>query len=412
MGVKKNFCILPWTHLNFDVSGQTRPCCIYQGRIMKDKTYPFNVEEDNVSDVWNSEDLKNIRERFLSGEKLKECTQCWKEEQGGMDSKRIRELHRFEKLYKEKFNKDVDWEEFISNPKLYYLDIKLGNNCNLKCRICSPWSSSKWIKEQRVYDEHWNMEWSQGYKYNDWADINDEFWKEIFDVIPDVHYIDLSGGEPFLNKKLYKLLDYCVETGHSKHITLHFNTNGTIFPSKFIKEYSSEFQWVDIMFSIDGIEDKFEYQRFPAKWDEVNDNIDSFIKYQKENVSYGVCSTMNILNLYHLDEFVEWVESKGLNYYLNMLEHPNYYNIGLLDDRAKKVITEKLSKLKNNEVQKVLNYMNNNSVDNITMAEFVEQTANKDIYRKNDFKKVYKEFSELIRYDYYYEMKKDLLIKK
>ena len=53
MGVKKNFCILPWTHLNFDVSGQTRPCCIYQGRIMKDKTYPFNVEEDNVSDVWN-----------------------------------------------------------------------------------------------------------------------------------------------------------------------------------------------------------------------------------------------------------------------------------------------------------------------------------------------------------------------
>ena len=56
--------------------------------------------------------------------------------------------------------------------------------------------------------------------------------------------------------------------------------------------------------------------------------------------------------------------------------------------------------------------MNNNSVDNITMAEFVEQTANKDIYRKNDFKKVYKEFSELIRYDYYYEMKKDLLIKK
>ena len=61
----------------------------------------------------------------------------------------------------------------------------------------------------------------------------------------------------------------------------------------------SEFQWVDIMFSIDGIEDKFEYQRFPAKWDEVNDNIDSFIKYQKENVSYGVCSTMKILNLQH-----------------------------------------------------------------------------------------------------------------
>ena len=29
-----------------------------------------------------------------------------------------------------------------------FVDLKLGNLCNLKCRICGSWSSSKWAKEE------------------------------------------------------------------------------------------------------------------------------------------------------------------------------------------------------------------------------------------------------------------------
>ena len=32
--------------------------------------------------------------------------------------------------------------------KLMFLDLKLGNICNLKCRICGAWSSNKWAQEE------------------------------------------------------------------------------------------------------------------------------------------------------------------------------------------------------------------------------------------------------------------------
>ena len=35
-----------------------------------------------------------------------------------------------------------------TDPKdIQFLDLKLGNICNLKCRICGSWSSSKWASE-------------------------------------------------------------------------------------------------------------------------------------------------------------------------------------------------------------------------------------------------------------------------
>ena len=35
-----------------------------------------------------------------------------------------------------------------TKKNLKFLDLKLGNICNLKCRICGSWSSSKWAQEE------------------------------------------------------------------------------------------------------------------------------------------------------------------------------------------------------------------------------------------------------------------------
>ena len=31
--------------------------------------------------------------------------------------------------------------------KITYLDLTLGNICNLQCKTCNPWSSHNWLKE-------------------------------------------------------------------------------------------------------------------------------------------------------------------------------------------------------------------------------------------------------------------------
>ena len=41
-----------------------------------------------------------------------------------------------------------------SEPTLKFIDFKLGNVCNLKCRICGSWSSSKWAQEELDYGEN------------------------------------------------------------------------------------------------------------------------------------------------------------------------------------------------------------------------------------------------------------------
>ena len=91
--------------------------------------------------------MKSLRQAFLDGKKPSTCNKCWSVEQAGRKSKRILAYDMLE--YTKVFNK-IDYEDI--NPKtIQFLDLKLGNICNLKCRICGSWSSSKWAQEQLDY---------------------------------------------------------------------------------------------------------------------------------------------------------------------------------------------------------------------------------------------------------------------
>ena len=54
-------------------------------------------------------------------------------------------------------------------------------------------------------------------------------------------------------------------------------------------------------FSIDDVEEQFEYQRYPATWSEVNANIDKWdkIKSQVKTIETQICCTINVLNVFN-----------------------------------------------------------------------------------------------------------------
>ena len=86
--------------------------------------------------------MTNMRKEFLDGKLPEVCTRCWSEEDAGRTSKRMHTLDRLKDILKHE-------EEGTEKPKqLYFLDLKLGNICNLKCRICGSWSSSKYAGEE------------------------------------------------------------------------------------------------------------------------------------------------------------------------------------------------------------------------------------------------------------------------
>ena len=103
---------------------------------------------------------KNIRQDFKDGKQLEACKNCWKEEEAGIQSKRQRE--------------NFFWKD-TPHDRLTVMDLKLGNICNSKCRICSSFASSQWAAEEIALN-HLNKEKHlQFNRLGQWPNKNEKF---------------------------------------------------------------------------------------------------------------------------------------------------------------------------------------------------------------------------------------------
>ena len=393
MQVPKSFCILPWISLESGAAGLVKPCCMYNINMTDQNNQEFNLKENTLDDAWNSNYYRNLRQQFLDGEMPKGCTRCWKEEASGKTSKRIRDNNRF----KHHITKDI-----LENPKIKYLDLKLGNICNLKCRICGTHSSSKWITEQQFYDKQDNKnDKDHEHIRHNWPETNKTFWQELEKLLPTLEYIDFTGGEPFMIKDQFELLKFCVDKGYSKNIGIHYNSNGTQLPVQALESIWPHFKTVDVQFSIDGIGNQFEYQRHPAKWDRALEVLQAFKDKQSKKFTVGICHTINIFNIMYIPEFLEWAEQFGLGVYLNSLHFPHYYNVQCLPHHAKRKIAEKLKDHSNPNVKTFIDYMNQDVDGYNDWMRFVHWTQRKDEFRKEKFTNTFPELADVTEYNKY-----------
>jgi len=178
--IKSNVCPLPWTHLEVDVNGSASPCCLYKGSIPNVKVY-----ENSLSYIQKTEYMEKLREQFRNGERPAGCSSCWQEEDAGKTSKRQNSIYKMKQSLQ-------NWTP-DSEPTLKFIDFKLGNVCNLKCRICGSWSSSKWAQEEIDYGPN-DLARKQLYE-GGWPKRHPQFFEDIKDVLEDVEYFEFTGGE-------------------------------------------------------------------------------------------------------------------------------------------------------------------------------------------------------------------------
>ena len=93
---KKSFCYLPFGHVLLKTKGTVGVCCHYKPQL-KDQTFKTNI--DGIEGWWNSEELHQLRQQFLAGEKPAGCSFCYEMEDRGFESIRTRTLEEF-KLYR------------------------------------------------------------------------------------------------------------------------------------------------------------------------------------------------------------------------------------------------------------------------------------------------------------------------
>ena len=369
-------CLLPWMHIEADAMGNAKPCCLYEDAVGDFKT-------DSLKDIWNGEKLVNLRNDFLVGNKPNGCNKCWHAEDAGIKSKRMTDnqkldSYNFRTLYQ---SNDI--------PYPVYYDLKLGTVCNLKCRTCSTASSFKWEEDEIALHGHSLNPNVKSYWISDEAPI----WTEIEKHLAQVAYFDFTGGEPFLIKKHVEILQKCVDKGFANNISIHYNTNGTIHPTKNLLNIWKRFKHVHVMVSLDGIGEQFEYMRHPAVWKEVEATF-KFLR-QQDYLHTTICYTVSALNLYYIPEFLEWCDTQNLEWhetYLNTLYYPTYLSVQALPPRVYIAIEEKLT---DDRCMPFLNMMKshyNNGFD-----KFLDTTLRLDKIRNESFSNTFSELYEIIK---------------
>ena len=394
------FCVLPWISLETSPVGTVRPCCLAEEEIVDDAGNKFDLNTASFAGIQNSAYMQDLRQQFLDAKQPQTCRKCWREERAGRTSKRMHTLDRLKHMIP-----DQPWT--ADARPLMFLDLKLGNICNLKCRICGSWSSSTfateelaWLgtNEDRKTNHHYRM-----LRAGAWPRENPTFWSEIEQVSDQIRYIEFTGGEPFMIQEHFDLLQGLVDRGLAENIEIHYNTNGTQWPAH-AENIWKHFKIVEIAFSIDDVGARFEYQRTNAVWSEVVANIKKFclMRDQHANIRLQICSTVNVFNVYYLEELATWIDTQTFDFvYWNMLHEVYYFSISTLPPNVKQILIQRLQNARvsaehQKEFDNIIKFMQNGAGLDGSMLRM--KIADLDQKRQQNLCTVQPEFASLIEY--------------
>ena len=331
---------------------------------LRDTGEVYNAKDANLNEARNCSMLKQARLDMLEGIWPQACKRCEDEEAAGIRSRMQYERERWDKLFDvEQAHKNTKADGSINTDKLpvVFYDLRFGNLCNLKCRMCGPTDSSQWYDEQvkmfgnTYQDTQGIVELVQDEKgrYKPKIDLynwyeNSAFWEQLEANITDIRHLYLVGGEPLMIDQHYEFLQKCIDRNESHHITLEYNTNITNIPERAWNIWKY-FEKIEIGASVDGVGKIVEYIRHPAKWRILERNMRR-LDDAEGNFKMWLAPTIGILNSRHLPDMIIWVLEQNFKL-INAqswkppvtphpLHHPKWLNIKILPPEAKKEITE------------------------------------------------------------------------
>lgn len=394
---REYICHRPWTSLDVNPIGEFRPCCIYNEPIKDDQGNNLSVHNSSINEVINSNYMHNLRQEFLSGGKPKQCEACWKEESAGKKSQRMHiwEKPNFNLLGKYNIEKNIN--------TLYDLTMRLGNICNLKCRICNEISSSQWSNE-KIKEEKNNPAAVERLKkinqLGQWPRQSVKYFEDLDSVLKNIRFFEFTGGEPLLIQEQFDILQKCITAGSASMIEVHYNTNATVYPENAIKNIWPKFKRIELAFSIDDVSQRFEYQRHPAVWSDVKENIYKIKNSGMNNLSTQVCTTINVMNILYIDEIEQFVKEINPDFWhINILHEPSEFDVQRIPQAIKEKINNKFKNYtKSNEITVALDYMNNKDYNiNDWKEKLLHKLAKADKNRGESFEKTFPELYSLMQ---------------
>ena len=245
---------------------------------------------ETLQQMDDSDWLANIRTNMSQDVWPEECVRCKEVESIGNKSVRQQSLDRHAPLL------DVRSDYLV-------LGGVLDNVCNSACQTCNETLSTK------IGSLH----------SKEYVKINNS---KLIDTLPveRIVQMDINGGEPSTSPNYLKLLENLPP--NVKH--LRVNTNGsrliTVLP-KLVERGVK----VTVTVSLDGIDRRHDYVRWPIKWSDVEQNIQA---YQSMGLhELNTWTTVSALNIGDLKNIFSYVQQHNLKNSWALLEHPSVLSV-------------------------------------------------------------------------------------
>ena len=226
MEYSKTFCPYPWISIMTQPTGTVSWCCVARDNFKQDDGTMVDLNRGHkIEDVWNSNHMRKIRKQMIEGDVVKGCEHCYDLEDMGFPSYRtnyIRDWFEYSgkgEEIQDIIERSIDNDYMVPEAPMY-LDFRLGNMCNLKCRMCQPQNSSQIQKEYKKIEAadpsgaqfiKDNFTWGQFVdNLTNWEDDPD-FLRQVEEWLPGVVKLYFTGGEPTIIERVYWIMEKCVE---------------------------------------------------------------------------------------------------------------------------------------------------------------------------------------------------------
>lgn len=385
--IKENNTICPavWDHLCINNTGKNRLCC-------------NAVTQDNdkfIENYYNHWNLlrENVKKEMIEGIRPEICKSCWQKEDLNITSLRNNFII--------KYQQSGIWNNFLANmdKKRDYpleLDLKLGNYCNFSCRMCSSYSSSSYATEFKKIYKDTGIDY--GIDSHEKKYIQDKWYlkKEFIDKIKEfiengTRHLKFTGGEPLMVPSVKTIINFCIENNYAKEIDLIIITNVSLIDDYWLNIFL-HFKFVNIICSIDGTNEVYEYIRHPAVWKDIKNNLVKLSKIKSNQILISVAFTLQIYNILDIQNMINLCRELDLEISSIALNEPSYLDVRNAPNTLKQEAIERIKRIKttNKEIQFITDVSNkiNQSFENLeqNIETFIKISALKDHYKNQNLK--------------------------
>jgi MoaA/NifB/PqqE/SkfB family radical SAM enzyme len=341
--------------------------------------------------------IQPVLNNMLQGAKHMACNSCWSLESKGIQSLREIKNSTLDNLL------DLDIVTMYENAAgekahpVYMYKIETNNICNSTCVTCSSKYSSAWKKlEQDNAETPYSTVRFLANNQGLYFDKKSLDHQEVFPIdYANAKFINFFGGEPTYDPTVYTILRQLVEHRNT-NCFISFTTHGNFDFTIDQKNLISKFPRMHINFSIDAIDKKFEYVRYPLSWEKLNRNI----KWcRDQGIEISANWTLSSLTMFYFDEIKTWFKDNNLNYRLSLSTNfkrdpDNSYNVLSLSQRVKDIV---IKHNRSNEVGQLLS--SHQALDDYAYNTLLLDLSKQDRWKNISIYDYMPEFAEVIHQD-------------